>query len=624
MSASNFQVVAVPTARESEDYRHHQDLLRVLVKIDELCFGKALPPPIDAEYFFAHYLYGKDRDPQDRKADSRREKIGLLREKISLYREKYFTPFDEDDLRAQQYLEQGLEVKLRQTDLDLQTRCLLVLESPRVITVLGCHLFDIVQPPTTGTEMMRYFYEYRYHINANPDGFDWHFLAVRYNHQHMLIKFFTKYAEKRLIDICIDHVAVKGYLPDYVLQFMGLRPDMKFGIRELIQRFPRALVKIYLKILELHVTLCKLSVWQMNPEKRPATVSVDTIWQVICNALIRMKPNMYTQEGIQQLIFVYRMLKVPWFLEMTYQKRSLISSSDSNFIARLVLARMRSLPNSMARISRIWKSQQPQEILDVYREFDSVMELHDLRVLTGGQFNYQKLSKRLLCSEIDPDYVRDHHPRVLLNLQKLDALATRHGQGLDFSPLLALAAQVHCESICRWILDLMTQRQYKIGIYKILIKYIGRLEFVDESEIDFPWLTNLLAPYKDLCSFDGVDQFLSLMKGERAEWDYASYNTITDSLIWLEDVMAASGQEIDYVDMFGQIEGYDVSPQRKERIERDLLILLWVDTRIKAFGQRTPYQVLIEGGKTIINKWAIQQLEIADHINKISSRNFRL
>jgi len=619
MSAST-----IPTAQELEDYRHHRDLLRALTKIQELYSYGSIPDIVKKQLFFAYYLYGKEEPEKDIDADLRESKIQHLRSKINLFQQNYFTAVDYENLRAESYLEDGLEAKLRDNELSLQLRCRLALEPAEVIAAIGCRLFRKTITPTNPTAMIEYFRDKYYNINALPvgpgstrpgslsaaDEISWHFKSVRYGHEHYAREYFELNKSVQLLDLCMNYLSIKDGLPDYVLKHIDWDPKSAFTIDDLIKKYPGKIRTIYIGMLTRSVGLCDINAITKYIDLVVTNDDADRdhIVSIIINVTDGFRPNTYSYEGLKELMLLYWLTQFNWFFYTIFDNVGTLGNEDSPYGYRLLVARARQNPDDLANIPRMWDLTYHMDIFELYPRFESMVEIHDIRFLSGGRFDYNAMSQFLFRMEdggklIDPAN-KICFRRILFYLKQLDVMAERSDKSLDYEAILNLAIQTEYMDLCSWVLDTATQRQIEINISQILNAYFYRIGNV--GSVDLPWFFNLVNQFQDSISFVDAYKVLNLVFGLTSGFASieVSYDMITQIFIWLE-----SKTDIDYVEAVRHIGiGKRVS---KSNIERNLLILMWVDLRIRDSGRETPYYRLSQiqaFNNTIINEWVLQKM----------------
>lgn len=249
-------MIPVPSIFESEKYRFHTLLYDVLDKIEHIYFGKNIPQVVEDELFLIHDAFNKILKDKIETSDYRVTKLAKLKHKIDTFRQKYFTQVDWENLRVEWYFKNGLVDKLRENDLDLKTRCELVLEPPEIIAELNRRLNGQEFAPSSNVEeMIELFRENKYHINIeikfNNSNEIYHFEAVYHNHFHIAKKIFDKQKRKDFLEMCVEYLCIKDMLPDYMLEYMGKSPSTPFTLEKLIEEYPDDRVKILKKSFKM-------------------------------------------------------------------------------------------------------------------------------------------------------------------------------------------------------------------------------------------------------------------------------------------------------------------------------------------------------------------------------------
>lgn len=602
-------MIRLATLKRAERYRFHTMLYKALIKIEQYRVGTNPKIP-DILRFEINYIYHVfDRIRKDfMSTDYRRDKLTRIKHKIDLYRQRFFTRDDWDELRAQEYIENGLIEDLQNNTLSLKTLCELKLENPNVIEHLDNVLFKTENPTCNSEMIIAKFRECRYHKNLQQKFFSdsedelYHLKSLELGHDNVTKLLFDLSKNEHHNRLCANYFSTIGELPDYVKSRLELNFTNKITLRFFLGRFPARRQEILKCMLENAVLLCDIDKFEIAA-KTVSSIPRNEFFKIILRGVFKIFEGTYVYNCMKELRMFNFLINDENFYQQMITNMYVIN--DNYLCIRAMVARSRELITRRDDMKRMWDNYFEMDNCDGILISDNVFNIHDICIQSYGNFDYDDIAYINIPEEfIEGSFARR---RIVPFLQKLNILAQRQHKQLNVSMILSTSLKYGCFEVCQWVLDKMLEKEITCNVCWLLGEY---LYYCTESDVSS--VISLLGPYQKILNFDNLYIFVSSMFACTHTFKYKtiSSDTIIRILTWLED-------KFDYINIFNsfnvptddQINSQEIRYNCKERT---LEVIQWITSRLAPYQLPLFYTAIISSPlfeNQPVTEWVKAKLE---------------
>lgn len=553
-------MVHMPTLKQAEQYRFELMLYKVLNKIENEYFRDKIPEHITFELNIIGSLFNQTQTEICKNE---------LKRRIDKYQARYFTPDDWVDHKALMYLENGLETDIRDNTLNLQTLCILNLETPDVIEAIGSILFKFknIKFPTKINELIGYYRGNYYHKHITKQDcsnksyselLDYHFKSLKYGHVETAKMLFTLFEPELMPLLCINYLNTIKYLPNYITRGSDLNGFSFNEIDSLISYLKYTLISIVLSY----------DIDKLNRDKNEIIkfLSLEDYKSTLSYIMYKMFRDAPDYDCMKELKMFHHLIEDDDFYEYMLDHTAIFQHNPLCF--RLMIVRSSRRQNRKIELKRMWDNYFNDFNSDSNFNFNNVMIIRDICIASYGKFDYHQVNSALCPFAFDMDTF--HRQRLLIRLRKLNILARRHKIVLDFKNLLCDMFQIHHENVCRWIMKIMLKEKMEINFCTVLSCYLERI--IKNLSIDIDWFISFVKPFREIF-FSSIPEFLNILFRGLEPFHSTKIDTsiIIKILIWLDD-------EINYNHIFQYLTDVPYPPLGTYHEERNLAILKWIES----------------------------------------------
>lgn len=564
-------MATLATPQVAETYRLNVLLHKILFDIEYVYMGRNLPEPIKfglTLFFRCFHVLNEVKYNQLLKSSAYRIKyIEKLSNKIAQYQQRFFNEIDHEDARVQWYIDNGLEEKLRENNLDLKTRCNLAMEPASIITGIFRVIFNDLTSNdnlTTANELIERFREKCYHTNVRAYRSELFFTdhrdAVRYGHHHNAEKIFLDFDKLHHHQtMCLHYLAFTDALPDYVVS--KIRDVYDISIEEFLARIDPFVY--YNKLLELHI---------LNHNVTKMTETIKIMDQKCSRINADIISKLVESRSIVDLYIFHLLSRRPAIVSnlsnLVMQRHA---KQIQPLILRYVISKIKADADGCSQMMASYVKN--SYFLNFF--FDDFIAIHDIISLNGHSFDQHDFTEYIL------EYSGLHglnypEPRILSYLQRLDILACRHSSGLDFERIFVEYAGPSGENVCKWIFAMASQRNIMFDLWALLFQLIDQSaggEF-------WQWFFGFIQPYHHILIFDQIYKVMLDFLSFRVRFEHST--DITLVLDGCDKIM-----KMPYRKLF-ELAG-EIDIKSSEHSFQILVILKWLERRIVAKRKRPNY-----------------------------------